>query len=226
MPRVYVPVFNSEGDVLPSVGGGGPGVFPEIDFGPDEFAGTGGDTLPVYSASNYATISGLGNPVIDATSGARSDAGSAFRASQVIGMANADHVDVVVGSNSDISSNDRYCGVVFKCSDATSSTTNGYFLQIYRVASGDRRGRLSLFTAGAPSTTLDETTALDVTTGDRVGVRFNADGTWQMYKSDDGGAWATTGTPGTDTTYTNSGGYWAVSESSVAILDKISIGTW
>lgn len=204
--------------------GAAPPAFPAVNFGPDEFAGTAGDSLSTYSA-NYTGIAGVTQPIIDAASGARSNAGSAFRAARLTTAPTQDHLDIVIGINADISSDTRYGGVSFFLDDHTSSTATGFMLQIIRVGAGDTRGRLINFTSGAPGTTLDETTGLNVLNTDRVGVRVNADGTWQMYTSNNNGAWATTGTPG-DLGTPSAGGAWVISESSVVVVDYFSWGSW
>jgi hypothetical protein len=202
-----------------------PGAFPEVQFGPDAFGGTGGDTLSTYSA-NYAAISGETECIIDATGAAKSSSGVSVQANRVAGFAAADHLDITFFLGADISSNDRYCGVAFKLSDATAANPNGYYLHVYRVAGGDTRGRLSLFASGLPSTTLAETTGIDILGGDGLGVRFFANGDYQLYTNNNGASWATNGSSGNDTTHTNNSQCWVQTESSVTLLTDLTLGTW
>lgn len=203
--------------------------FPAISF-TDTFAGTNGNTLPVYNAARYAAFPVGGNNMTIGGAGTyATTSGSTNATHRILDAPIASHFDITLTMPvSTALSSGKRGGVFFNATDTT-LTANGYALVF--TSSADKRLELWKIVGGAFDTLLDSSTVISFTTDTRIGVRWFGDGAWQLYYSPTRvAAWNPTGTPGSDLTYPAAGSMFIFSTkgavASATPLDDLTLGTW
>jgi len=206
-------------------GCGTPPSFPSTTSGfTDTFTGTGNDLLATYNSTRYGAITGVNSAGIHGGGTYAADTlGNSYVGNKILTAPTSTCFDISIKH---AANSNAVGGVFFNMTTNDRTTGDGYWIGFYH--DGARRAKLWKIVNGAFDTELDTTGVIDFLSGDGAGVRWFGDGTWQMYYSDSGGAWTTTGTPGTDTTYLSAGEFWLALAWNAAYLpvDDLTVGAW